>query len=182
MYGQLGDGTNATKSAPTDVVGLTSGVVAITASNGRTCAVTAVGGVKCWGLNARWQLGDGTQINRNTPVDVVGLAGGATSIGSGSGGTCAVVLSGLVQCWDTSGMDEPLDIGAPAATVAVGFLHHCALTTAGGAKCWGTNDRGQVGKGSSTRLDYGRQRTRRCCRGCRTASPPSSPVSIIAAP
>lgn len=67
FYGQIGDGTLETRTTPTDVVGLTSGVVAIAAGVQFNCALLAGGSVKCWGDNQGGQMGDGTVGYSRTP-------------------------------------------------------------------------------------------------------------------
>ena len=101
-YGQLGDDTITSHLVPADVTNLTSGVAAITAGNGYSCALTTAGGVKCWGFNANGQLGDGTTtFNRTLAVDVSGLASGVTAIAAGDSQTCAVVSDGA-KCWGSN--------------------------------------------------------------------------------
>jgi parallel beta-helix repeat protein len=70
--GQLGDGTTEDKHIPAKVVGLASPVQAISTAFEHACALTAGGGVKCWGGNEYGALGDGTTENRLSPVDVSG--------------------------------------------------------------------------------------------------------------
>jgi alpha-tubulin suppressor-like RCC1 family protein len=97
--GELGDGTTTNSSVPVEVKGLGSGVRAITAGEGDTCALTDAGAVKCWGANSSGQLGDGTRTNSSVPVEVKGLASGVAGVRAGGGHTCALTDSGAVKCW-----------------------------------------------------------------------------------
>jgi alpha-tubulin suppressor-like RCC1 family protein len=98
-YGQLGDNSTTNRLAPVDVTGLISGVSAIAAGGYHTCALTASGGMKCWGSNVDGQLGNNSNINRNTPVDVTGLTSGVFTIAGGGYHTCAITTSGGAKCW-----------------------------------------------------------------------------------
>jgi len=156
--GELGDGTTTNRVTPVDVVGLSSGITAITAGTGRTCALTSAGGVKCWGSN---YVGDGTTSSL-LPVDVVGLSSGVVAIGAGWGHTCALTGNGGVKCWGenysgqvgdgtTTHRLTPVDVvglSSGVLAIAVGGYHTCALTSGGGVKCWGSTPMDVVGLSS----------------------------------
>ena len=160
--GQLGDGKRNDRSVPVNVVGLESGVRAITAGWRHSCAVTSTGGVKCWGNNHDGQVGDGTAVDRETPQDVVGLLIQVTAVTAGERHTCALTTSGGVKCWGNNhagelgdgtrkdrdpGGCEGLDERGHRACIRVA-TYTCALTTSGGVKCWGNNHDGQLGVGT----------------------------------
>ncbi|MBV7333893.1 hypothetical protein KFU94_37805 [Chloroflexi bacterium TSY] len=161
--GQLGDSTIIDRSTPVDVIGLTSGVTAISAGWNHACAVTSGGGVKCWGRNNSGQLGDGTKADRHTPIDVSNLTNGVAAISTGENHTCALMSSGGVKCWGENGDGQlgdgsttdrnmPVDVNGltnGVSAISVGWNHVCALTN-GEAKCWGDNKFNQLGDGSAT--------------------------------
>ena len=163
QVGQLGDNSTTSRLTPADVSGLANGVAAVAAGIGHTCALTTGGGVKCWGWNFDGQLGNGFTMDRWTPVDVSGLASGATAVEAGMMHNCALTAGGGVKCWgdnysgqlgDNSTTDRlaPVDVsGIPsgATAVAAGWMHTCALVAGGGAKCWGENVDGQLGDGTA---------------------------------
>jgi alpha-tubulin suppressor-like RCC1 family protein len=164
-HGQAGDGTTDQRLTPVDVVGLTSGVAAVSAGYYHTCALTTTGGVKCWGYNQYGQVGDGTTDQRLTPVDVSGLTSGVAAVAAGQEHTCALTTTGGLKCWGLNGYGRlgdgtgdyrttPVDVvglTSGVAAVAPGNDHTCALTTTGGVKCWGDNEHGQLGDGTTTR-------------------------------
>jgi len=161
--GQVGDGTTVNRSTPTQVSGLESGVLAIAAGYGHTCAVTTGGAVKCWGYNVYGQLGDGTTTNRPTPTLVSGLSSGVPPIATGYFHTCAVTAAGGVVCWGYNGSGQLGDgtyensltptpvfgLASGVAAVAAAPYHTCAVTSGGGARCWGYNTQGQLGDGTT---------------------------------
>ena len=79
-YGQLGNGTtdSSAHSTPSQVPGL-SGISAIAAGGAHALALKSDGTVVwAWGMNSTGQLGDGTQTNRSSPVQVSGIYSGVS--------------------------------------------------------------------------------------------------------
>ena len=147
-----------------NVSGLTSGVADVQAGSYFACALTTSGGVKCWGQNTLGQLGDGTNTNRTTPVDVSGLTTGVAKLSVGSDYACALTTSGGVKCWgwnrdgqigDGSNTDSNLPVDVVGLTmnasdISTNMYHACAVTSGGGVKCWGINNNGELGNNSYT--------------------------------
>jgi alpha-tubulin suppressor-like RCC1 family protein len=161
--GQLGDGSRTDRTKPTEVKGLNAKVVALTAGLGHTCALTADGGVKCWGRNKSGQLGNGSDQRTSDVVDVAGLGSGVVAIAAGDDHTCALTAQGAVLCWGFNNFGQLGDgtydfrtapiaidrLSSGTSGIAAGSGHTCAVN-GGGVLCWGNNDMGQLGDGSDT--------------------------------
>jgi alpha-tubulin suppressor-like RCC1 family protein len=100
-YGQLGDGTENTRTAPAPVLNL-SGAFQLASGDRQVCAVQADRTASCWGNNSFGQLGDGTKDNKNLPTPVSGL-NGVSQIAAGYYHTCALLQDGSVMCWGYGG-------------------------------------------------------------------------------
>ncbi|HYP97148.1 MAG TPA: hypothetical protein VER96_00655 [Polyangiaceae bacterium] len=111
-----------------------------------TCLLTAQTGVRCWGIGADGQLGNGLAnlaIEGPTPVEplspAVGLIGGPLQ-------TCAFAASDAAECWGllpslaTNPTTTPTQL-ALAAVATIAFSGHaCAVTRAGDVYCWGPDE------------------------------------------
>jgi alpha-tubulin suppressor-like RCC1 family protein len=162
--GQLGNGTTTQSTTAVTVLGSPFplfGQGATAAGEGHTCALTDVGGVKCWGLNSNGQLGNGNTTSSTTAVTVTGVSG-ATALTAGLRHSCAVVAGGAVQCWgynlygqlgNGTTMQSTTAVtvtGVSGATALVaGQYHTCAVVAGGAVRCWGWNGLGQLGNGTT---------------------------------
>ncbi|MEU1630748.1 hypothetical protein ABZ746_36910 [Streptomyces sp. NPDC020096] len=129
--GQLGDGTTTSRSIPVRVcaVGQTAPctrflrhVRAISAGSFQSLALRPNGTVLSWGDNSRGEVGDGTRINRTTPVLVCAV---------GQTAPCTRFLT---------------DVHA----IAGGGMWSLALRSHGAALSWGLNAFGDLGDGTFT--------------------------------
>ncbi|MBL8951153.1 MAG: hypothetical protein JNK82_10280 [Myxococcaceae bacterium] len=100
--GEQGVGTNQFARYARQVL-LGEGLTQVAASGiaQHLCAVVD-GGVWCWGLNDRGQLGDGQMMSQNRPVRVLGLNEPMMAAAVGGQHSCALALSGAVWCWGSN--------------------------------------------------------------------------------
>ena len=170
--GQLGDGTVIDRLIPTPVSTLATGVKAIAAGAGHSCALVSAGIIKCWGANHEGQVGDGSTVTtRLAPVNVSGIAD-ALGIASGSDHACAITVSGSPKCWGRNsngqlGDDSTTRRLVPSLTqswmglvdladitaISAGMGHTLARRSNGTVYAWGLAHRGQLGLGFGGTLE-----------------------------
>jgi alpha-tubulin suppressor-like RCC1 family protein len=133
-----------------------------------TCAVLRSGEVRCWGKNERYQLGYSVASNDIGDNELPASAGDvtvgvrATQVAAGFSHTCALLVTGNVRCWGSSGAlgypgvakvgdDETpslagdVDVGGKVTQIVAGARHTCALLESGSVRCWGSAANGMLG-------------------------------------
>jgi alpha-tubulin suppressor-like RCC1 family protein len=157
--GMLGNGTTfaiadadgggwGMSAVPVQVTGLTSGVTSVSVGLSSACALTAAGGVQCWGRDFT-----AVGVSSAVPVQVAGLTSGVTAISTGADNPCVIVAGGGVQCWGEWDLGYPLPTavtGLPTGvtSVSAGWSFACAVLSSGRVECLGTNGFGQLGDNS----------------------------------
>jgi alpha-tubulin suppressor-like RCC1 family protein len=143
-------------------------IVALAAGSKHTCALTAEGAVRCWGVGAYGALGYGETraVVSAATAGVVQVGAIVVSIVAGQRHTCALTIEGSVRCWgdgahgalghgdtQTIGDDEvpavagDLALDEDAVQIDAGQAYTCALLESGAVRCWGSGADGRTGLG-----------------------------------
>ncbi len=154
--GQLGNGTLTPLQVPTPaaVVGLTSGVTAVSAGGEHSLAVQN-GAAYAWGYNNGGQLGVSLpNPAQPTPVSVTGLTSGVTAVAGGGDHSLAIVNGG-VYFWGYSSQGPangptPVQVtGLTSGVTAIAAGNETNFAIQNGALFgWGDNFHGEVGNGT----------------------------------
>jgi hypothetical protein len=176
----IGDGTTTGSRTPVRVVGpggtgFLAGVASVCVGDYHTVAVKTDGTVWAWG-EPNWYgaLGDGTHLDRLTPVQVLGPGGagfltGVASATAGASHTVALKTDGTVWAWGNNWYGElgdgtdrdrsiPVQVLGPGgsgfltgvASISAEDYHTVALKTDGTVWAWGANFDGQLGDNTTT--------------------------------
>jgi alpha-tubulin suppressor-like RCC1 family protein len=172
QYGTLGDGSSVSyRSTPGPVSGL-SEVAAIASSNStHVLALKSDGTVWAWGSNQRGQLGDGSETDRLTPVQVSNTDGSdmlsnVSLIACGGNHSLALTTDGTLLAWGygTQGQrgdgTNTLSGTRPVPVASSGLSDVVAIAGAGNASlairsqaigaAWGDNTNGSLGNTGGT--------------------------------
>lgn len=117
-------------------------------------------GLWTWGWNAKGQLGDGTTVNKSSPVQVGALTTWTTQFSSGYDTAGAIASDGTLWMWGEGGDGElgdgttvdkssPVQVGALTdwSKLAAGKLHFLSIKTDSTLWAWGVGTTGQLGQG-----------------------------------
>jgi len=168
--GQLGDDTVVNRSSPVQIGALTNWSQ-VSAGGGNIIAFTASvktdGTLWAWGANGSGQLGDGTIINRSSPVQVGALTNWS-QVSAGGYHTASIKTDGTLWAWgaNTNGQlgggnvfnrSSPVQIGAltnwsqvaaSRGNISSSNNHTASIKTDGTLWTWGRNSSGQLGDGT----------------------------------
>jgi alpha-tubulin suppressor-like RCC1 family protein len=157
--GQLGDGTLTNNSFALITVGLPNypadAYKAFALGRAHTLALGTDGVLWGWGDNSFGQLGDGTQLQLLTRVQILT---GVTAIATHESHNLALKADGTLWAWgkNTDGQVgngtqvnqlTPVQIGTGYALIACGSDHSLAVKTDGTVWAWGLDNFGQLGDG-----------------------------------
>ena len=174
--GRLGNGTTTASNVPVEVdaTGFLAGksVIAIAAGSSHSLALTSEGRIASWGSNSSGVLGaGGTSGSSLKPIAVStsGVLAGktVTAISAGQLHSVALVSDGTVVAWGSNSSGQlgtgnttqssfPVAVlsdgalaGQKVVAIAAGANHTLALTSDGRVYTWGSNQYGQLGRGST---------------------------------
>jgi alpha-tubulin suppressor-like RCC1 family protein/uncharacterized protein YjdB len=164
QVGNLGTGPGPGDALiPVQVQGNAPPFVQIASGQAHRCGRTNTGTAWCWGFNIVGQVGNGTNVDAQFPVQIAGGAPPYAQLTAGAAHTCALTVAGAAWCWglghsgqlgnNAAGIQlAPVAVQAPGVTfveIAAGAFHTCGRTAAGAIWCWGQDDVGQVGNNGS---------------------------------
>jgi alpha-tubulin suppressor-like RCC1 family protein len=161
---RIGNGTNVDSPTPVQVPGLTN-IISI-GTGGHTLALKSDGTVWSWGSNNDGRLGDGTFIDKFSPVQVVGPGAigltGITQIKVGNNTNLALRNDGAVFAWGLNSNGavgdgtlvnrnmavQILPPGSNVKALATDSSFSLALKNDGSVLVWGLNSAGALGNGT----------------------------------
>ena len=148
-------GSNAVVSALSELAGTYPALTSITGAGNDVasyCGLTASGQAWCWGANSLGQLGDGTQIDRASPV-AAATATRFAELDLAGDHSCGLTSAGEAWCWGNNADNQagvagsvPVVTTPIAVNTALRFTNilslqtsatSCGLVTLTGVHCWG---------------------------------------------
>lgn len=168
-FGQLGDSTLSFKCSPVNMGGLTAlrGLDCFKQASAGGCFTSTInvdGQLWSWGRNNCGQLGDGSTIDKSTPIQNISATLNWKVVSAGQSHVAALKTDGTLWLWgDNSsgqlGNDSTVTgFSSPVQTISggtnwkqasSGIGHTAAIKTDGSLWLWGCNSNGELGLNST---------------------------------
>ena len=162
--GKIGDNSTTSRATPVSIAGTVKTFCQIATGEIRTLAIDRNGRAWGWGQNFAGQIGDGTLLNRSTPVSVGGATKTFCLIASGQYSSLAIDRQGRSWGWGYNNFGQlgdnsitsrltPVSVVGAVKTfcqISAGANHNLAIDRTGRVWSWGLNANGQLGDNSIT--------------------------------
>ena len=162
--GRLGDNTVTTKSSPVSISGSFTDWTQVSLGNAHTLGLRANGTAWAWGYALTGRLGDGTIINKSSPVSVIGGFTDWVQVSAGDAHSTGVRANGTAWAWGSNltgrlGDGTAVSRSSPVSVVggftdwvqiSAGTGHTLGLRGNGTAWGWGVNTNGRLGDNAAT--------------------------------
>lgn len=143
---QLGDGTNISRSSPVTVAGGITNWSSVSAGNNHSLGLTDTGIAYAWGSNTSYgKLGDGTVINKSSPVTVVGGITNWSQVSAGQDHSLGLTDAGIAYAWGRGGLGllgDGTTISRSSPVTVVGGIANWSQVSAGPTHSLGVTDTG----------------------------------------
>ncbi len=163
FYGQLGNGTNGANAGSNTLQAVGNDTWStMAAGDYHALAIKPNGTLWAWGGNGQGALGDGTNIDKNIPIQI-GTDTNWASVTAGFGYSLAIKTNGTLWAWGENLYGQlGLGTNGPAADtnfpqqvgtatdwkmVSAGSQHTVAVKNNGTLWVWGRNEVGELGLG-----------------------------------
>ena len=163
-FGQLGIGTTVLSNLPIKIGPFINSAspptfIDFSAGNFHSAAITSNGALYTWGFNNNGQIGDGTTVNKSSPVKIGSLSW--SKIATGSACTLAIDSSSQLFAWgatpvgdnSTVARSSPVKIGTNQASswvaITAGNSFRGAISNLGHLYVWGSQSVGELGSGTA---------------------------------
>jgi alpha-tubulin suppressor-like RCC1 family protein len=165
--GALGDNTSTNKSSPVTVLGGFTDWAQVSAGGSFSLGVRANGTLWAWGSSSLGNLGDGTTINKSSPVLVAGGFTDWIQASAGMAHSLGVRANGTLYAWGANATTQAGVLGdntispKSSPSLVVGSFtdwfqasasrgHSLGIRGTGILYSWGINSSGQLGDNTST--------------------------------
>lgn len=163
ICGRLGDGTTVSSCSPVREISSSTDWCQVSAGNCHSSAVKITGQIWSWGGNTCGRLGDGTTVDKCSPIREISSSTDWCSVSTGVFHTTAIKTSGQIWSWGSNvcgrlGDGTTLPKCSPvreisSATdwcqVSAGCLNTAAIKTSGQIWVWGNGSCGVLGNGTT---------------------------------